>query len=505
MEALNQDDSQKWDGAIRSELISLENHSTWEVVKRPENARVIPTRLVFKRKFNEDGSVSRHKARMVVKGFMQGPIEDTYAPVVYFTSVRIAIAIAVQKGLKLHQLDIRTAFFHGKINGTVFVSPPAGLEHMGLKICSETDVLLLKKGLYGLKQAPKLWNMKWLTIMNVLQFEPLRADPCTCRRKEIWLLIYVDDFIVIARRKKDINQLINDLKRHLDFKDLGRLRHFLGTSFTVDAHGDWLSQKHYVTNILQRFGMQKCKPANTPMCLEGNSMKQSESVNQTLYREMIGALLFLSTRTRTDISSAVKILECHRSDPRKDNLVAVKRVSRYLKGTVGFALRISSSGGSLVGFADADWGGDKQDSKSTSGFIIQLAGTSISWRTSKQKIVALSTTEAECVSASDLCNEIVWVRHLLKEMEAEVTSSTILFEDNQCAIRWAQEGVRNAKHIYIRKNYLLEQVQPGIVKLVYCSGKTMTGDIFTNHSFVSLSNVTVRASVSLTLMNEKGN
>ena len=271
-----------------------------------------------------------------------------------FTSVRIDIAIAVQKGLKLHQLDIRTAFLHGEINGTVFISPPPGWEHMGLKLCSKTDVLQLKKGLYGLKQASKLWNMKWLIVMNVLQFEALRAGPCIFRRKEIWLLIYVDDIIVIARREKDINQLIKDLKRHLEVKDLGRLRNFLGTSFTVDAHGAWLSQKHYVTNILQRFGMQNCKPVNTPICLEGNSMKQSESVNQTLYREMIGALLFISTRTRPDISAAVNVLARRTSYPRKDNLVAVKRVFRYLKGTVGFALRLSSSSGSLVGFADTN-------------------------------------------------------------------------------------------------------------------------------------------------------
>ena len=96
----------------------------------------------------------------MVKGFVQGPMEDTYDPVVDFTSVRVAICVALQKGLLIHQLDIRTAFLHGETNETVFVSPWPGLLQMGLELCSENEVLQVKKRLYGLKQAPKRWNVE---------------------------------------------------------------------------------------------------------------------------------------------------------------------------------------------------------------------------------------------------------------------------------------------------------------------------------------------------------
>ena len=478
-EALSQEDSKDWKDAIRSELKSLQEHGTWDVVPRPDSSRVIPTRFVFKRKLNEDGSVSRHKARLVVRGFMQGPVEDTYAPVVEFTSVRAAITVALQKGLTLHQLDIRTAFLHGEIDSTIFVSPPVGLSTMGVALCEKGEVLQLKKGLYGLKQAPKLWSEKWIDVMKILNFKPLRSDPCIFHRNGIWLLVYVDDIMVIAHRELDITNVIRDLKRHLDVKDLGGLRHFLGTSLIRNGRRAWLSQKQYLESILIRFGMQNCKPVNTPMCTDISISDNSPSVDQTLYQEMIGALLYLSTRTRPDVSAAVNILSRNTSDPRQEHLTAVKRVLRYLKGTIDFALKIGSSPSGLIAFADADWGGDNVDRKSTSGFVLQFADTSISWRTTKQKLVALSTAEAEFISASEACKELVWLRHLLQELNAEQLGSTVLFEDNQTAIHWATEGVRHAKHVAIRKNYLLEQVNTGIVNIKYCPSEYMTADIFT--------------------------
>ena len=161
--------------------------------------------------------------------------------------------------------------------------------------------------------------------------------------------------MVIAHRELDITHVIRDLKCHLDVKDLSGLRHFLRTSLIRNRRSAWLSQKQYLESILLRFGMQIWKPVNTPMCTDTSISENSPSVNQSLYQEIIGALLFLSTRTRLDVSAAVNILSGNTSDPRQEHFTAVKRVLRYLKGTIDFALKIGSSPSGLVVFADADW------------------------------------------------------------------------------------------------------------------------------------------------------
>lgn len=150
-ESLTMRDARDWKDAILSELSSLRHHHTWQVVSRPSEAKIIPTRFVFKRKLNENGTVSRHKVRLVVKGYMQGSVDDTYAPVVEFTSVRVALTVAIQKGFRTRQLDIRTAFLHGEVDEEIFISPPPRLQSIGIELCKCSKALKLCKGLYGLK------------------------------------------------------------------------------------------------------------------------------------------------------------------------------------------------------------------------------------------------------------------------------------------------------------------------------------------------------------------
>lgn len=102
-----------------------------------------------------------------------------------FTLVRSALAVAIQNRMYAHQLDIRTAFLHGDIDGTVYVSPPDGLDGIGVTLCSRRQTLRLQKGLYGLKQAPKLWNQKWISVMDKMTFQAFRPDSCMYYRNGV--------------------------------------------------------------------------------------------------------------------------------------------------------------------------------------------------------------------------------------------------------------------------------------------------------------------------------
>lgn len=167
----------------------------------------------------------------------------------------------------------------------------------------------------------------------------------------------MDDILLISSRDLGIDLVITQLRSHLDVKDLGHVHHFLGVSFKRDSTGAWMNQRHYIERILRRFKMTYCKPVNTPMCLPTASDPSSESVDQTLYREMIGALLFIYTRTRPDISVAVSILSRNKADPREEHIVAVRRMLRYLRGTSNYGLSISERKGNLIAFAD--WIGEE--------------------------------------------------------------------------------------------------------------------------------------------------
>ena len=130
-EALALVDGKQWQKAINSELQSLRVHNTWDTVPLPVDRNPLPTRFVFLRKTDANGAVTRYKARLVVKGYLQGMVEQTFAPVVDFTAVRIALAVAVQKGLLVHQMDVRTALLHRDIDNVVYIDPPSGVDICG--------------------------------------------------------------------------------------------------------------------------------------------------------------------------------------------------------------------------------------------------------------------------------------------------------------------------------------------------------------------------------------
>lgn len=208
------------------------------------------------------GSVSKYKARLVVRGYLQGEVENTYAPVVDFTIVRIALTLAVQRGYVIHQMDAATAFLHGDVDEDIYVIPPEDTQ-----ICNASQVLKLNRGLYGLKQAPRLWNDKWRSAMFTLGFSSCMSDECVFRKGRTWMLLYVDDIIILGPDDKSVADVKSELQGPLDVKDLGKLNYFLGVSFRTDSDGAWLNQSHYVEQLLSRFGMDSCKPVNTPMCL----------------------------------------------------------------------------------------------------------------------------------------------------------------------------------------------------------------------------------------------
>ncbi|XP_046844921.1 secreted RxLR effector protein 161-like [Xenia sp. Carnegie-2017] len=197
---------------------------------------------------------------------------------------------------------------------------------------------------------------------------------------------------------------------------------------------------------------------------------------------MIGCLTYVSTATRPDIAASIGVLSQFMSDPSKTHFQGVKRVLRYIKGTISYGLKFScDKNDELHGYSDADYAGNLDDRRSTSGYVFKLANSTISWSSKKQSTVARSTTEAEYVALSQATQEVIWLRRLLSDLGSKPVSPTTVHEDNQGAIEIARNPKfhNRTKHIDVAYHFVRERILSKEVKVCYCPSKDMIADIMT--------------------------
>ena len=479
-----------WKAAMQTEMMSLKENDVWDLVKLPADKKVVGSKWVYKVKTGTDGSVQRYKARLVAQGFTQKygtDFDETFCPVVRQESLRLLMALSVQHGLTLHQFDVTTAFLNGTLDEEVYMQQPQGFTCQG----KEELVCKLKKSIYGLKQSPRCWNSTLDAYLKKLGFVQTASDPCIYYQKTdkdiVYIGVYVDNIILAGRDEKRLQEIKGDFSKKFDIKDLGELKYFLGMKVVQDKGNNyiWIGQPAYTKNLLKSYGMQDSNPTSTPV--DVNSKLQpakdtDEPLNQTKYQSAVGSLMYLAVSTRPDISYAVNNLARFNSNPQKEHWTALKRVLRYLNGTINHGLLYKQGGPErLVGYSDADWAGDLSDRKSTSGYIFMFSGGPVSWSSKKQKCVALSTAEAEYVALSAAVQECIWLRQLEAELSSTNDVPTLIFEDNQSTIGMAKNPQFHgrAKHIDIRHHFVREQLAHGTIQLKYCPTTEMTADILT--------------------------
>lgn len=263
----------------------------------------------------------------------------------------------------------------------------------------------------------------------------------------------------------------------------GEIKFFVGLQVHQLKHGIFVTQSKYIKEILKTFGLEESKPVGTPMATGHKLSKNDDSaeVNQTMYRSMIGKLQYV-VHSRPDIALSVGIVARFSANPKENHLMAVKRIMRYLKGTYDFGLYYKRNEKfELRAYTDADWGGNIDDRKSTSGGALFLGKRLVTWTSKKQTCTSQSTAEAEYVAAAINCTNIVWIKHLMKGMKEEITEPVILYCDNTSAINISKNPVMHAKtkHIAIKYHYVRELVEDKEVKMEYINTKEQIADIFT--------------------------
>ena len=229
---------------------------------------------------------------------------------------------------------------------------------------------------------------------------------------------------------------------------------------------------------------KSCKTPVNPGLKLTKANEESTLVNQELYQSAVGKLLYLSTRTRPDIAYAVSTAAKFTAKPSEEHWKAVKHILRYIAGTINLGLQFTR-GGSIdcTGFADADWAGDIDDRKSTSGYLFKVGGGPVSWRSRKQNCVALSTAEAEYMSLTLAAQEAIWLNRLLAELQSqeEPAKPAILYEDNQSAICMTKNPQFHGrcKHIAIKYHFIRDEARKGTINVQYCRTDEMIADMLT--------------------------
>jgi hypothetical protein len=365
--------------------------------QRP-NQNVVGTKWVFRNKQDEHGVVTRNKARLVAKGYSQVEgldFGETYAPVARLESICILLAYATYHGFKLYQMDVKSAFLNGPIKEEVYVEQPPGFEDSEYP----NHVYKLSKALYGLKQASRAWYECLRDFLITNGFKARKADPTLFTKtiaKDLFVCqIYVDDIIFGSTNKSTCEEFSRIMIQKFEMYMMGELKYFLGFQIKQLHDGTFISQTKYIQDILRKFGMKDGKPIKTPMGTNGHLDLDtgSKSLDQKVYRSMIGSLLYLCA-SRPDIMHFVCMCARFQADPKEVHLRAVKRIMRYLVYTPKFGLWYpKGSTFDLIGYSDADWAGCKIDRKSTLGTCQFLGRSLVSWASKKQNSVALSTAK----------------------------------------------------------------------------------------------------------------
>ncbi|KAL4559836.1 hypothetical protein LXL04_031982 [Taraxacum kok-saghyz] len=479
-EAMEDEHKKKWVEAMQDEMTSLHENNTFELVKLPKGKRALKNKWVYKVKTEEHTARPRYKARLVVKGFSQRrgiDFDEIFSPVVKMGSIRVVLGLAASLDLEVEQMDVKTAFLHGDLDKEIYMEQPKGFRVKG----KEDYVCRLQKSLYGLKQAPRQWYKKFESVMGKQGYRKTASDHCVFFQRFgdddfIILLLYVDDMLIVGKNAKRITQLKKELSKSFAMKDLGPAKQILGVRITRDRASRKLhiSQEQYIEKVLRRFNMDKAKVVSSPLTTNfkltdrdcPSIKKEIEEMDRVPYASAVGSLMYAMVCTRPDIAHAVGVVSRFLSNPGKKHWEAVRWIFRYLRGTSKLGITFGNGPPNLVGFTDSDMAGNKDNMKSTSGYLMTFAGGAVSWQSRLQKCVALSTTEAEYMAATEACKELLWMKRFLQEL-GFMQKRYVVLCDNESAIHLAKNSMyhKRTKHIDVRYHWIRDCLEDKMFEL----------------------------------------
>ncbi|KAL4564910.1 hypothetical protein LXL04_028986 [Taraxacum kok-saghyz] len=478
-------DHSDWVEAMQAELNEFERNKVWRLIPTPPDVSVVGLKWVFRNKVDKEGNVVRNKARLVVKGYCQQEgidYEETFAPVARLEAVRIFLAYAASKNFQVYQMDVKCAFLNGELEETVYVEQPPGFVNEKFP----DHCYILDKAVYGLKQAPRAWYETLTKFLKLSNFKQGAVDPTLFRKKVgdhlMMVQIYVDDIIFGSTDPNLTVEFKALMETKFEMSSMGPINFFLGLNVVQNSEGVFINQEAFTKKLLTKFGMTSGSKAKVPMAF-GTKLKPSldePAADQTLYRGMIGSLLYL-TSSRPDIMFAVCYCARYQSNPRTSHMTAVKNIFRYLQNTTSLGIWYPANTGFFVqAYTDSDLGGCNLDLKSTSGGCQFLDRKLVSWQSRKQTCVSLSTAEAEYIAAATCTSQVLWIQSQLRDYGVNMKKIPI-YCDSESAIRICHNPVQHSKtkHIALRYHFIKDHIEEGNIEIHFVKTTDQLADIFT--------------------------
>jgi hypothetical protein len=463
----------QWLAALNAEYASLWKHNVFGPLVTNLTSKPVGFRLIFTKKRNAEGQVVRYKVRLVAQGFSQCPGVDytfTYSPVMDSGTFQYLLSMAVQYSLDTQLLDVVTAYLYGPLDADIHIRPPPDF----LKADPFEDTpgsysgLKLQKALYGLKQAGRMWYQHLREFLLHHDFRHDQSLPCIFTFKNstgfVVVAVYVEDLNLVGT-PETCTYVVNLLTTQFEMKLLDKTSFCLGLQVTHLPDGSiFLYQTGYTHKFLKRFGMDKANPLSTSMMGRSRTSdnpyrpceEEEEFYDRTHYLAVVGALLYLSTFTRSDISFTISVLARHSQKPAMRYWNGVRHVLRYLRGTEDLGIHYITGGTpEIVGYADAGFKSDDISGKSQTGYIFLKNNAPISWKLVKQTVTTTSTNHLELIAFHEATQEAVWLRQMHKIITeqcefAQDSKPTVIFKDNAAYVAQVGAGfikTDRTKHI----------------------------------------------------------
>ena len=462
----------EWKKAEEAEFQALTDMGTWELVEPPPGCNIITCKWVYKTKHNADGSVQRHKGRLVAQGFMQiegVDYEEVFAPTAKFVTIRLLASLACSLDWPLEQADIDTTFLWSELEEDIYMEQPEGYADPD----HPNHVCKLKKSLYGLKQAPHLWYELLAKTLRRHGFQQLSTDTATFVKHDtdgvaVIIAVYVDDLLILARTDALIAFTKNDLKQEFKVKDLGAVSWILGIAVerNRETKSLLLHQKKYITDMAERFGQSSCTSRNLPYSGGDDKPVEDsplcEKTEASSYRSLVGSLLYATVATRPDIAETVSRLCRKMQTPTKSDMQRATRCLQYLYHNKDIGIQFSGEDG-LRCYVDSNWGGPTESRLSRTGYAILLNNGSLVYRSLLQKSQALSSAEAEYMALCAATQDCVYLIQMLQELGMPMDQPVTVLEDNQACMALASKDVASPKlkHVDIRYHFVRTMLKEG--------------------------------------------
>ena len=506
---------------MQREVDSLEVQNAFERTVLPPGRKAIGVCWTYDHKHEADGSIIRgkEKARLVAQGFSQRPedFDETYAPVVKLTSVRVLPAFANYHNYEIMSFDVKTAFLHAWLPYSIYVKQIPGYPEDDPK-----TVLRLLVALYRLKQSAYQWYTlltatfadlglyrceadhaifigRWSTPPDHTITMPDSEDPLV-----LIIPIHVDDGLAICNSSSLYAWFVRAISQKVDFVCLGSITNawYLGQRIVCNHAQKTIHilQSDLVTNLLEDWGMLECKISTVPLSHNLNNLPPC-SPNAcpnipdcditVAYQRLVGSLTYLAVCMRPDLAFAAMALGQFNASATRAHLMVAKGVLRYLAGTVHLGLMFSLHNAHLpasvqihtsaCGLSDADWASNERDRKSISGYCFYFHNSLVSWSARKQRTVSTSSTEYEYYALANTIKEALWIKLFLYLTHLHNAPSLPLLCDNQSARSIATTDSISSctKHIDVRHHFIHEHITNGSFPLHWIPTSNMVTDIFT--------------------------